>query len=161
MKTNIAFSNRAERWFGKEYMMKLNSLFRRQAGTSPGVLLWLAVLCLFTFATSQGQNTIYVWSSTDGDPSGISGTIVLNSPSYSGDFNASDIVSLTLSDTVSGTYNVDLATDIYARGGIMAWGPTGISEMVLGLSPGPASSWFLVADLNKLYGFNPYTTLSM
>jgi PEP-CTERM motif len=87
---------------------------------------------------------------------------VLNLPSYSGDFNASHIVSLTLSDSLSGTYNVDLATDIYASGSIMAWGPTGISELVLGLSKGaPASSWFLIADQNNDYGFNPFYPASI
>jgi hypothetical protein len=117
----------------------------------------LAVIFLFTVATGRGQNTIYVWSSLDGDPGGISGTIVLSSPSYSGDFDPSRIVSVTLSSTVSGTYNVTLPADIYAWGSIMTWGPTGISEMVLGLSRGqPNPSWFLIADQNNLYGFNPY-----
>lgn len=113
------------------------------------------VVLMFTPTMAFAQGT-YVWSSTDGDPGGISGTIVLSLPSYSGDFNASHIVSLTLADSLSGTYNVELATDIYASGSIMAWGPTGISEMVLGLSKGaPASSWFLIADQNNDYGFNP------
>ena len=44
MKTNIAFSSRAGRWFGPGNMMNSKSLFRRLAGTLPGVLLWLAVL---------------------------------------------------------------------------------------------------------------------
>jgi hypothetical protein len=39
MKTDIALLNRAGRWFGTGYMMKPKSLFRRLAGTLPGVLL--------------------------------------------------------------------------------------------------------------------------
>ncbi len=117
----------------------------------------LAVVFLFTVATGRGQNTIYVWSSLDGYPGGISGTIVLSSPSYSGDFDPSRIVSVTLSSTVSGTYDVSLPADIYGWGSIMTWGPTGISEMVLGLSRGqPNPSWFLIADQNNIYGFDPY-----
>jgi len=74
MKTNIAFSNRAGRWFGTGYMMKPNSLFRRLAGTLPGVLLWLAVLPLaalgqdnyatpYTFITLAGKS---FYGSADG-----------------------------------------------------------------------------------------------
>jgi hypothetical protein len=66
MKTNIAYSNRAGRRFGAGYMMNPKSLFRRLAGTLPGVLLWLAVLPLaalgqanyatpYTFTTIAGS----------------------------------------------------------------------------------------------------------
>jgi hypothetical protein len=66
MKMNIALLKRAGRWFGTGYMMKPNSLFRRRAGTLPGVLLWLAVLPLaalgqanyatpYTFITIAGK----------------------------------------------------------------------------------------------------------
>jgi len=66
MKMNIALLKRAGRWFGTGYMMKPNSLFRRRAGTLPGVLLWLAVLPLaalgqanyatpYTFTTIAGK----------------------------------------------------------------------------------------------------------
>jgi hypothetical protein len=73
MKTNIAFSNRAGRSFGTGHMMNSNpesfrgwrSLFRRLAGTLPGVLLWLPILPLaalgqanyatpYTFTTLAG-----------------------------------------------------------------------------------------------------------
>jgi len=53
MKTNIAFSNRAGRWFGTGYMMNPKGLFRRLAGTLPGVLLWLAVLPLAAFGQAN------------------------------------------------------------------------------------------------------------
>ena len=63
---NIALLNRAGRWLGAGYMVKPNSLFRRRAGTLPGVLLWLAVLPLaalgqanyatpYTFTTIAGK----------------------------------------------------------------------------------------------------------
>jgi len=42
MKMNIAILNRPGRWFSRGYMMKPKSLFRRLAGSLPGVLL----LCL-------------------------------------------------------------------------------------------------------------------
>ena len=71
---NIALLKRAGRWLGAGYMVKPNSLFRRRAGTLPGVLLWLAVLPLaalgqanyatpYTFTTLAG-NTGY--GSADG-----------------------------------------------------------------------------------------------
>jgi streptogramin lyase len=74
MKTEIALLNRAGRWFGRGYMMKPKSLFRRLAGNLPGVGLWLAVLPLaalgqanyatpYTFITLAG-NTGY--GSADG-----------------------------------------------------------------------------------------------
>ena len=53
MKADIAFSNRAGRWFGRELTMKPNSLFRRLAGDLPGVLLWLAVLPLATLGQAN------------------------------------------------------------------------------------------------------------
>ena len=53
MKTNIALLNRAGRWFGTGYMMNPKSLFRRLAGTLPGVLLWLAVLPLAAFGQAN------------------------------------------------------------------------------------------------------------
>ena len=66
MKTNIACSSRAGRWFGTGHMMNPKSLFRRLAWTLPGVLLWLAVLPLaalgqanyaapYTFITLAGN----------------------------------------------------------------------------------------------------------
>ena len=74
MKTKIACSNRAGRWFGRGYIMNPKSLFRRLAGNLPGILLWLAVLPLaalgqanyatpYTFTTIAG-NTGY--GSADG-----------------------------------------------------------------------------------------------
>jgi hypothetical protein len=117
----------------------------------------LTVIFLFTLATIRGQDTIYVWSSIDGNPGGISGTIVLNSPSYSGAFDASRIVSVTLSSTVTGIYNVTLPTDIYGWGFTMRWDPTGISEMLLGFSTGqPSQSWLLIADQDNIFRLNPW-----
>src|SRR5208282_6592592 len=56
---------------------------------------------LFLGSTVPGfaQSTTYVWQSADGDPSDIQGTIVLDSPS-SANGSASDVVSLTITDTV-------------------------------------------------------------
>jgi len=53
MKKNIAPSNRAGRWFGIEYTIKPDGLFRRLAGNLPGVLLWLAVLPLAAFGQAN------------------------------------------------------------------------------------------------------------
>lgn len=116
----------------------------------------IVAIFLFAAATSRGQNTIYVWSSLDGNPGGISGTIVLSSPSYSGDFDPSRIVSITLSSDVSGTYHVALPTDIYGWGGVMTWGPTRISEMILFVSMGqPNPYWILIANEDNVWTFNP------
>jgi sugar lactone lactonase YvrE len=53
MKMNIALLERAGRWLGAGYVVKPNSLFRRRAGTLPGVLLWLAVLPLAALAQAN------------------------------------------------------------------------------------------------------------
>src|SRR5208337_2675065 len=85
MKTKIACSNRAGRWFGTGHMMNPNpesfrgwrSLFRRLAGTLPGVLLWLAVLPLaalgqanyatpYTFITLAGNSGYGSMDGTNG-----------------------------------------------------------------------------------------------
>ena len=46
MKRNIAFLNRAQHWFGRGYMINPKNLFRRLAGSLPGVMVWLAVVPL-------------------------------------------------------------------------------------------------------------------
>ena len=85
MKMNTAFLNRAGRWFGRGYMMKPDSLFRRLAGKLSGILLWLAVLPLaalgqanyatpYTFTTLAG-NTGY------GSADGTNGTAQFAFPS--------------------------------------------------------------------------------
>jgi hypothetical protein len=66
MKTNIAFSNRAGRWFGTGIMMNPKSLFRRLAGTWPGVLLWLAVLPLAALGQAN-YATPYTFTTIAGD----------------------------------------------------------------------------------------------
>lgn len=120
-----------------------------------GLLSALAVV--LTIAACQGQDATYVWTSFDGNPDGIFATLVLSSPSYSGDFDPARIVSVTLSSAVSGTYDVNVSTDLYGWSSFVEWNPAGISEMMLAFSPGnPAPSWFLVADQNHLFGFNPY-----
>jgi len=111
-----------------------------------------ATIILSIGSSCLAQNTTYVWSSFDGDPYGLSGTIVLNSPSYSGNFDPSRIVSVTLSDNLSSTYNVNLPHDLYGRSATMEWGPSGISEIALALSTGAgAPDWFLVADENRIW----------
>lgn len=84
-------------------------------------------LVLFTALAAQAADQTYVFTPTYGNPYDMSGTIVLNTP-YSADGTAADIVSMTLSDNVSGTYDVDLATDIIGIGPL-TWNPTEIVSM--------------------------------
>jgi hypothetical protein len=87
------------------------------------------------------QDTTYVWQSADGDPFNIQGTLVLDSPS-SANGSASDVVSLSITDTVD-SYSWTPATG----GGVGAlytgapfvvfqWNPSRILSMDLS-TPGP------------------------
>ena len=85
MKRNIAFLNRAGRWFGTGYMMKPNNLFRRLAGNLPGVLLWLAVLPpaalgQANYATPYTFTTIAGKVGTSGSTDGTNSTARFNAP---------------------------------------------------------------------------------
>jgi hypothetical protein len=113
----------------------------------------LAVLFLLAWTTSQGQNATYVWYSFDGDPYGFAGTIVFNSPSYSGPWDASRIVSITLSTTVSGTYNANLPADLSGWWSEMGWGPTGISGLYIMLtSPSSGLQWSVSSNFPNVPG---------
>jgi uncharacterized repeat protein (TIGR03803 family) len=70
MKMNIALLNPAGRWLGPGYMMSPNSLFRRLAGSLPGVLL----LCLLA-ANGRAQvfTALHSFTATSGSE-GFSGT---------------------------------------------------------------------------------------
>ena len=67
------------------------------------LLMLLGALVPGMTTSLVAQDTTYVWQSADGDPFNIQGTIVLDSPS-SANGSASDVVSLTISDTVD-TYS--------------------------------------------------------
>jgi hypothetical protein len=87
MKTNIAFSNRAGRWFSTGYMMNPKSLFRRLAGTLPGVLLWLAVLPLAAlgqanYATPYTFTTLAGLAGSAGSNDGTGSAAQFNGPSF-------------------------------------------------------------------------------
>jgi hypothetical protein len=105
------------------------------------ILMFLGALvpgiATFVFA----QDTTYVWQSADGDPFNIQGTLVLDSPS-SANGSASDVVSLSITDTVD-SYSWTPATG----GGVGAlytgapfvvfqWNPSRILSMDLS-TPGP------------------------
>jgi hypothetical protein len=92
------------------------------------------------YAQLQAQNTTYVWQSTDGDPHGLAGTIVLDSPSSAGG-TMSDVVSVTLSDPVAGTYHVAIGIDpSYLLGGF-TWTPTMITRMNAVWQNGSSQNW--------------------
>src|SRR5208282_4258051 len=59
----------------------------------------LGVLVSGIATSVLAQDTTYVWQSADGDPFNIQGTLVLDSPS-SANGSASDVVSLSITDTV-------------------------------------------------------------
>ena len=87
------------------------------------------------------QDTTYVWQSADGDPFNIQGTLVLDSPS-SANGSASDVVSLSITDTVD-SYSWTPATGgevgaLYTGAPfvVFQWNPSRILSMDLS-TPGP------------------------
>src|SRR5208282_1767641 len=76
------------------------------------------------------QDTTYVWQSADGDPFNIQGTIVLDSPS-SANGSASDVVSLSISDTVDTYLWTPVTGNIYTGAPfvVFQWNPSQILEM--------------------------------
>ncbi len=94
-------------------------------------LLLLASLVLGSCAAAFAQDTTYIWQSADGDPFNIQGTIVLDSPS-SANGSASDVVSLTITDTVD-TYSWTPATlggpQGLFLGTTFAWNPSRVVQM--------------------------------
>src|SRR5208282_3706954 len=78
------------------------------------------------------QDTTYVWQSADGDPFNIQGTLVLDSPS-SANGSASDVVSLSITDTVD-SYSWTPATGGLFTGApfvAFQWNPSQILSMDL------------------------------
>lgn len=105
----------------------------------------------FAFMTLQAnaQDTTYVWQSSDGDPYGIAGTIVLDSPSSSAG-TVADIVSVTLSDMgIYGPYIVNPSTDATEHASIpFTWTPTAITSMALTFSQSPfPHNFWQIAEL--------------
>jgi hypothetical protein len=116
--------------------------------TRPTGLPILAALVLGITFSTNAQDTEYVWNSYDGGayngalgpPSGlfpITGTIILDSPSSSGG-SLSDIVSLSLSSGLSGSYAVNptgasgFEDGLYytiSLGTPFTWTPTRITDM--------------------------------
>ena len=98
------------------------------------------------------QDTIYVWQSADGDPFNIQGTIVLDSPS-SANGSASDVVSLSITDTVD-SYSWTPATGGLYTGApfvVFQWNPSQILNMDL-VTPGPSPE-FEDADFDARPGY--------
>src|SRR5208282_4945505 len=100
------------------------------------------------------QDTTYVWQSADGDPFNIHGTVVLDSPS-SANGSASDVVSLSITDTVD-SYSWTPASP-GGPGGLwlgttLAWNPSRILLMDI-YTPGYGldnfdAAFFVVPDGN-------------
>lgn len=97
-------------------------------------ILTTLILCLP--AAMQADNVTYTWVSSDGDPFGINGTIVLDSSASSaGSF--ADVVSITISTPLY-TDNVNLSSDTlidftaaWTPSGYFDWNPTQITDMGL------------------------------
>jgi hypothetical protein len=92
------------------------------------MLLWAIILGGTTPIVAQ--DTIYVWQSADGDPFNIQGTIVLDSPS-SANGSASDVVSLSISDTVDTYLWTPVTGNLYTGAPfvVFQWNPSQILEM--------------------------------
>jgi hypothetical protein len=123
------------------------------------ILCFSAVLFNFLTTTAHAQSTAYVWQSADGDPGGIAGTILLDSPSSS-QGSTSDVLSITLSDS-TGSFVYNNANSGIFSGAPFTWNPTMITEMTLSivnhnnsiLPNFPISPiWNLTADLNDFPG---------
>lgn len=128
-------------------------------------------LILFIGGAAHAQNTTYQWVSSDGDPYGIKGTIVLNSPSGQG-FADSDIISITFSDiyitnngiSLNGFEDVNITWDSNSitSGSITAWydeadnnsyfssgitpgGQTNITTLIPGVED-PSGAWLILGS---------------
>jgi uncharacterized repeat protein (TIGR03803 family) len=79
MKMNIAILNRAGRWFGRGYMMKPSNLFRRLAGSLPGVLL----LCLLAAnGRAQTFTTLHTFTGGSDGSTPVGGLILSGNTLY-------------------------------------------------------------------------------
>ena len=96
------------------------------------------------------QDTTYVWQSADGDPFNIQGTIVLDSPS-SANGSASDVVSLSISDTVDTYLWTPVTGNLYTGAPfvVFQWNPSQILRMDIetpGYGTAPAAAFEVVPD---------------
>jgi hypothetical protein len=105
------------------------------------ILMFLGSLVPGIATSVLAQDTTYVWQSADGDPFNIQGTLVLDSPS-SANGSASDVVSLSITDTVD-SYSWTPATGGLYTGApfvvfqwVFQWNPSRILSMDLS-TPGP------------------------
>ena len=79
MKMNIAILNRAGRWFGRGHMTNPNGLFRRLAGSLPGVLL----LCLLAAnGRAQTFTTLHTFTGGSDGSTPVGGLILSGNTLY-------------------------------------------------------------------------------
>src|SRR5208283_2438129 len=108
---------------------------------------------LLGIATSVvAQDTTYVWQSADGDPFNIQGTVVLDSPS-SANGSASDVVSLSISDTVDTYLWTPVTGNLYTGAPfvVFQWNPSQILRMDIetpGYGTAPAAAFLQLSDGN-------------
>ena len=133
---------------------RFNNKIKTMKNTLQACLPLQTSLVLFTSVAAQAADTTNVWTSTDGDPDNLAATIVLDS-SANANGSISDIVSITLSDAVYGTYDVNIPHDITSlNGGTFSWDSTEITGMLLEISdePYPAPhAIILVTSAASLY----------
>jgi hypothetical protein len=102
------------------------------------LLMLLGALVPGMTTSLVAQDTTYVWQSADGDPFNIQGTIVLDSPS-SANGSASDVVSLSISDTVDTYLWTPVTGNLYTGAPfvVFQWNPSQILTMDLEPLGGP------------------------
>ena len=102
------------------------------------ILMFLGALVPGIATSVFAQDTTYVWQSADGDPFNIQGTIVLDSPS-SANGSASDVVSLSISDTVDTYLWTPVTGNLYTGAPfvVFQWNPSQILTMDLEPLGGP------------------------
>jgi hypothetical protein len=123
------------------------------------ILMFLGSLVPGIATSVLAQDTTYVWQSADGDPFNIQGTLVLDSPS-SANGSASDVVSLSITDTVD-SYSWTPATGGLYTGApfvVFQWNPSQILNMDL-VTPGPSPE-FEDADFDAHPGYGAIFDLS-
>ena len=137
----------------------MNELTRFMRNTKLEILMFLGSLVPGIATSVLAQDTTYVWQSADGDPFNIQGTLVLDSPS-SANGSASDVVSLSITDTVD-SYSWTPATGGLYTGApfvVFQWNPSQILNMDL-VTPGPSPE-FEDADFDAHPGYGAIFDLS-
>ena len=123
------------------------------------LLIFLGALVPGIAASVVAQDTTYVWQSADGDPFNIQGTIVLDSPS-SANGSASDVVSLSISDTVDTYLWTPVTGNLYTGAPfvVFQWNPSQILRMDIetpGYGTAPAAAFEVVPDGNgEIFDFS-------